>query len=245
MSLGYHHNQKQPRATPDLHQPESTKPSLSNADNFWESFHLKPAAVPLQPPFDYDAETELLSNLCKTFVDAASSVTDSAVAHMQYVSDDFALESPLTPPSSIAAAVESGTVGDTFKKVRFSICRCRRDTRAPCERDRYTDWYRGPCGSRVVREEPYSFIHVNLSRKVDSIAKFVSLVDPVFRAERVPFMMIPGDSDLTVALVSPSRSDEKSIRRLLREKRFRIDNGIRIFQITTTIAGRKGKLLHS
>jgi hypothetical protein len=208
-------------------------------DSFWESFYVKPARVePMEGPIDYDAETNALVHLCRTFVDCANQVTEESISKISKVSNDFALESPLTPPSSIAAAIDAGYVGETFSKHPFSVCRCRRDARKYCEKNRGTDWYSGPCGEQVVRNKPYSFVHVNLSRQIPSVQDLVSLLKPAFGESRLVFRMLPGDSELTVTFLTRDRDEEKKIRKLLREDRFRVDNGIRIFQITNSLYGK-------
>ena len=222
-------------------EPRKLAPPPSLKDPFWELFYKKPARLP-KPlvPFSYDAETESLTAVCKAFLDAPSQKTEDAAGRIDQGSNDFALESPLTPPSSILAAIEAGAVGETFKKARFAVCRCRKDSRLICQRNKpdQSGWYSGPCGDRVERSAPHSFIHVNLSRQVNSVEQFEALVRPVFEEKRVVYRLIPGDSGLTLALVAPDKDEEKLIRRLLREKQFREDKGIRIFQITSTLLGR-------
>lgn len=225
-----------PKAPP-VPRISRNKPSLK--DFFWESFYTKPAKVPDPPAkFDYDAETTAIAHLCKTFIDASPAITEEYVKKIELISNDFALQSPLTPPSSIVAAVDAGAVGETFRKAKFEVCRCRKDARKICEKASGSDWYSGPCGDRVVRSQPYSFVHVNLSRQIDSVPKFIDLVKPAFEEKRVVFRVISGDSGLTLALLAPDKEEERLIRRLLREKRFKDENGIRIFQISPSLLGR-------
>ena len=204
-----------------------------SGDIFWSTFYTKPARIPrATEPFDYDKETDLLRKVCKELIDMPVPAIESHVRDIQHVTDEFALESPLTPSTSMFHAIESGAVGETFKHNRFRICKCHK-----CRVPSTSDWMKGPCGDRVVEKEPYSFVHVNLSRRVGSIDAFVKLVEPVFIRKRKPFRMLPGDSDLTLAMLASDREHEKEIRRILREKRFRIDKGIRIFEITKDLLG--------
>lgn len=209
-----------------------------NEDPFWGSFRVKPVKVPIETSFfQFDQETREISNLCKQFLELvdSSDLTSKAIAQIQYVSDDLALESPLTPQVSMFSAVEAGSVGETFKK-RFRVCRCKK-----CDRKKNSDWYQGPCGDLVLPYEPDSYIHVNLSRKVPTIEEFTAIVEPLFRKQDVRFRLLPGDSQLTLVLLAKNRKEEKAIRRLLREPQLRIDKGIRIFQTTPDLYGKHRK----
>ena len=211
-------------------------PKKMKSDNFWSSFHLKPVKLVPDPSlFDFDQETAQIALLAKQFVEMVDSaeLTNKAVSHIQYVSDDLALESPLTPQVSMFAAVEAGSVGETFKK-RFRVCRCKK-----CKYKKDSDWYEGPCGDLVLPYEPDAYVHVNLSRKVPSIEEFSTLLAPQFKKLEIRFRMLPGDSQLTLVLLAKDRKEEKAIRRLLRQPQYRIEKGIRVFQTTSDLYGSK------
>ena len=212
---------------------------MRNNDQFWSSFHKKPVRVPPESSlFDYDEETAEISILCKQFLEMldSSPLTNKTVAHIQYVSDDLALESPLTPQVSMFPAVEAGSVGETFKK-RFRVCRCKK-----CKYKKNSDWYEGPCGDLVLPYEPQSYIHVNLSRKVPSIDEFTALIQPQFKQKEIRFRLLPGDSQLTLVLLAKDRKEEKAIRRLLRQPQLRIEKGLRIFQTTCDLYGKSANV---
>lgn len=204
-------------------------------DIFWSTFYTKPALVPKSKPLDYDQETDMIAKMCKELMELPD--LEPSIRAIQYASDEFALESPLTPSTSMFQAVEAGAVGETFRNNPFRVCRCRGGSSA-CRMPRTSDWLIGPCGERVVEREPYSYIHVNLSRRVGTIEEYVKLIEPVFIRKRQLFRMVPGDSKLTLVMLALDREHEKEIRRILREKRFRVDKGIRIFEITKDLMGR-------
>ena len=204
-------------------------------DSFWSSFYKKPAVIPpVDPgPFSYDKETDLLKAMCRGLLALPVAEIEPKVRTIQQMSDEFALESPLTPSTSMFQAIEAGAVGETFADNTYVVCKCKR-----CERTRSSDWLKGPCGTYVVGHEPYSFVHVNLSRRVGSIEEFQKLVQPVFKEKSRRFRMLPGDSHLTLVMLASDREHEKEIRRILRDKSFRIERGIRIFDITKDLICR-------
>lgn len=207
-------------------------------DIFWSGFYEDCAAVPYVARFDFDEETKALSELCAQLTGAPMTNTETTLKNIQYVSDEFALESPLTPQTSMFAAVGAGAVGETFAKTdEVVVCNCRSSDRDRCHRIKDSDWLAGRCGKRVLPRKAYKFIHVNLSRKVPTIQAFVSEVKPAFEDQKLKFLLIPGDSELTLALVALEQRDDKSMRRLLRAKRFKIDLGIRIFDRSDTLLG--------
>jgi hypothetical protein len=208
------------------------------SDIFWSTFYTKPARVDPQEGLSYEDETELLKQMCKDLLSMPMQETEPIVRKIQHISDEYALESPLTPSSSMFQAVEAGCVGETFTHDLYQICVCKK-----CQRPDDSDWLRGKCGERVLGREPYSFVHVNLSRRVGSIDAFKKLVEPAFVRKREKFLMIPGDSNLTLVMVARDREHEKEIRRILREKQYRIDRGIRIFDVTRDLMGRDRRKL--
>jgi hypothetical protein len=202
------------------------------SDIFWSTFYSKPAQVEIPKRFSFSEETELLKKMCKELLSIPLVKIEPEIRRIQHVSDEFALESPLTPSSSMFGAVGAGSVGETFDNEPFRVCSC-----GNCKPSRTSEWREGPCGKHVVLKQPYSFVHVNLSRRVGSIEEFQKLVEPAFYEKKISFRMLPGDSKLTVVMLARDREHEKEIRRILREKRLRIDMGIRIFHITEKLLG--------
>ena len=214
---------------------ETTGVQIPAVDDFWTEFYLKPAEL-ISEPVDYNKETEVLTEMCKSFVNSVKEDREIESKKIRIISDEYALESPLTPG---AGKMFENPIAETFTKFSFVICRCEKNDSVRCRRKSDdSDWYSGHCGQRVLRYA-YSYIHVNLSRKTNSFEVFVSNMEPLFRKEDIPFRVIPGDSGLTVAIVASDRMDEKAIQKLLRSKPVKVDLGLRIFRTSSQLVPSK------
>lgn len=177
----------------------------------------------VNPPLDFQKDTEMLESVCHAFCQLDS--VSSHITQVQRVSDFLGVESPLTPPENIN---ETNSIGETFTKVNpVVVCTCKSRCTSVGE---YPDFYSGKCGDRVVSKSPFSYIHVNLSRKLPSGSQLAELLRPLFT--NVKLRMVPGDSGGSVVLLTRDKQEERQIRRILRSGPVRLDKGIRIFQVT-------------
>ena len=204
-------------------------PAPPGEADFWTQFYTHPATVPPLEPYDYDLETDVLVKACRSFCDSESPL--AAIKELQTISDPLGFESPLTPPEPVGP--EGLSIGETFVGAAVFKCSCG----GRCPRSDSDDFYTGQCGLRSVGQPPFSYVHVNLSRKLDSAEKLKLLLRPLFKAEKVKLRMVGGDSGSSAVFLASDRHEERRIRRLLRTPGVRLERGIRIFQVTQDSCG--------
>jgi hypothetical protein len=223
------------------------EPSIPPIDRFWSDFVTNPPRVK-SAPLSYDEQTEILGKICTGFLSDLSSVV-AQKKRIEHISDDYGLESPLSPSAQFsnslvnAVVLSANSIGETFASRNLcSVCKCSRDGPERCMKNKaQDDWLAGHCGMRVMKSKPFSFIHVNLNRKIPNFKKFSDSIYRYFVESRVSFRPIPGDSGNTVVLVASDEAHEKQIRKLLRKKEIRLEMGIRIFRVSKDILANKDK----
>jgi hypothetical protein len=227
--------------------PLINEPVIPNIGRFWKDFLTSPAHVPPTNPSDSSNEaiSKYLEKLCEKFLHSTNE-TSAVGKRVNAETNEYGLESPLTPPQSLNLSDSVNSIGEIFTgRNLWSICRCERDDPERCTRRTQgkgsDDWYSGHCGLRVIRSKPYSFIHINLSRKLNNFKKFCDVFFSILYEKKIPFRPIPGDSGTTVVLVTSDLEHEKDIRRILRQPFIRLDHGIRIFRISNDINANKDK----
>ena len=225
------------------------EPSIPPIDRFWTDFVANPPRVN-SIHLSYDQQTEMLEKICgRILADFASNNSADQKKRIEHISDDYGLESPLSPSAQFsntlvnAVVGSANSIGETFaSRNLFSVCKCSRDGPERCMKNKaQDDWLAGHCGMRVLKSKPYSFIHVNLNRKIPSFKKFSDSIYRYFVESRVSFRPIPGDSGNTVVLVASDEPHEKQIRKLLRRKEIRLEMGLRIFRVSKDILANKDK----
>ena len=189
--------------------------AVPDATDFWRQF----GSIAVPPP-DFDRDSQLLTTHCRELCTADF---PAIVKSLQEVSDTFGFESPLTPPFSV-----NPTGNESFVKFPISICRC-----GECEMREDNDFYHGVCGPATLTKRPYSYVHVNLSRKLASAELLQMLLRPLFKSENIRLRMVPGDSGGSAVFLARDAQEEKQIRRVLRSPPVRIEKGIRIFHVDT------------
>ena len=228
------------------------EPPIPSIDRFWSDFVINPPKVTTSSQsLSYEQQTEILERICKDMFEQLSSSDNSIeiVKRIEHISDDYGLESPLSPTSQFsntlvnAVVASANSIGETFaSRNLYTVCKCERDDPERCTKNKsLDDWFAGHCGMRVLKTKPFSFIHVNLNRRIPNFKKFSESVYRYFVESRVSFRPIPGDSGNSAVLVASDEMHEKQIRKLLRKKEIRLDMGIRIFRISQDILANKDK----
>ena len=225
------------------------EPSIPSLNRFWSDFVSNPPRSQSQS-LSYDQQTEMLEKVCgQMFENFLDEKADNSAKRIEHISEDFGLESPLSPSPQFSATLvnavvaSSNSIGETFaSRNLYTVCKCERDDPERCTKNKsQDDWFAGHCGMRVMKSRPYSFIHVNLNRKISSFKKFAESVYKYFVDSRVSFRPIPGDSGTSVVLVASDETHEKQIRKLMRKREIRLEMGVRIFRTSKDILANKDK----